>query len=141
MFTGIYVFVVQMRWIAVVRIRICRIMRIFRIGTMLAHRFHPHPSPLPSRERGFSRLCCLVSPSPLIPLPSRERGIGGWFGLLSPSPLIPLPSRERGIGGWFGLLSPSPLIPLPSREKGTGGWFGLLYAQSPHLRIADQGPQ
>ena len=32
---GIYVFVVQMRWIAVVRIRICRIMRIYRIVTML----------------------------------------------------------------------------------------------------------
>ena len=27
---------------------------------------HPHPSPLPSRERGFDRLCCFVlfSPSP-----------------------------------------------------------------------------
>ena len=24
------------------------------------HRFHPHPSPLPSRERGFCRLFCLV---------------------------------------------------------------------------------
>ena len=35
MFVGIYVFVVQMRWIAVIRIRIYRIMRIYRIGTML----------------------------------------------------------------------------------------------------------
>ena len=34
----IYVFVVRMRWIAVVRIGIYKIMRIFRIVTMLAHR-------------------------------------------------------------------------------------------------------
>ena len=27
---------------------------------MLVHRFHPHPSPLPSRERGFCRLLCIV---------------------------------------------------------------------------------
>ena len=38
-FVDIYVFVVQMRWIAVVGIRIFRIMRIFRIVTMLAHRW------------------------------------------------------------------------------------------------------
>ena len=41
-FTGIYVFVVQMRWVAVFRIRICRIMRIYMIGRMLAHHLHPH---------------------------------------------------------------------------------------------------
>ena len=29
-------------------------------GTMLGHRFHPHLSPLPSRERGFCRLVWLV---------------------------------------------------------------------------------
>ena len=32
--------------------------------TMLVHRFHPHLSPLPSRERGFCRLFCLVAAPP-----------------------------------------------------------------------------
>ena len=36
---GIYVFVVRMRWIAVVRIGIYKIMRIFRIVTMPGHRW------------------------------------------------------------------------------------------------------
>ena len=40
-----------------------RIMGIFRIVTMLMHRFHPHPSPLPSRERGFCRLVWPCSPA------------------------------------------------------------------------------
>ena len=31
-----------------------------RIERMLRHRFHPHPNPLSSRERGFWRLVCLV---------------------------------------------------------------------------------
>ena len=48
----IYVFVVQMRWIAVFRIRICRIMGDLQDWDDATHRFHPHPSPLPSRERG-----------------------------------------------------------------------------------------
>jgi hypothetical protein len=41
---------------------------------------HPHPGPLPGRERG--------APSPPAPLPGRERGV--------PSPPAPLPGTERG---------------------------------------------
>ena len=74
-----------------VRIRICRITGDLQDWDDALHRFHPHPSPLPSRERGFGwlvwlvvampcgccleasmtgrcRLCCLVgmpAPSPL----------------------------------------------------------------------------
>ena len=44
----------------VVRIRILRIMEDLQDWDDATHRFHPHPSPLPSRERGFCRLFCLV---------------------------------------------------------------------------------
>ena len=60
----IYVFVVQMRWIAVVRIRICRIMGDLQDWDDALYRFHPHLSPLPSRERGIGRLVCLVVAPP-----------------------------------------------------------------------------
>ena len=68
----IYVFVVWMRWIAVVRIRIFRIMRIYRIGTMRCIVFTLTPvsgtgtgfGPLSSRERGFCRLFWLVVAQP-----------------------------------------------------------------------------
>ena len=32
--------------------------------TMLVHRFHPHPSPLPSRERGFGWCCLVIARTP-----------------------------------------------------------------------------
>ena len=75
MFVDIYVFVVQMRWIAVVRIRIFRIMRIFRIGTM----------------RGIVFTLTLV-------LSHQGRGdSGGCFGLFHPRHALPCgfpPTRE-----------------------------------------------
>ena len=73
MFVGIYVFVVQMRWIAVFRIRIFRIMRIFRIGTMRCIVFTLTPvsgtgtgfGPLPSRERGIRLVGLSWCPHPV----------------------------------------------------------------------------
>ena len=94
---------------------------------------HPHPSPLPSRERGYGsreagghvgpplRRVCHPHPHSS-PLPSRERGYGSREagGHVGP-PLrpgnhphpSPLPSRERGFGSRAGLF-------LESRERGCG---------------------
>src|SRR5690606_10293078 len=67
---------------------------------------HPHPNPLPSRERGFllrgilKHYTCPLHPHPG-PLPSRERGfllrgiLKHYTCPLHPHP-GPLPSRERG---------------------------------------------
>ena len=69
--------------------------------TVLVCLVSPSPLiPLPSRERGFCRLCCLVHPCyPAALWFPAYAGMTVWwlFCLVSPSPLIPLPSRERGI--------------------------------------------
>ncbi len=81
---------------------------------------HPHPNPLPSRERGFNRRALLFSGFP------RARGMTGWFAgmtgdlRLSPSPWDPLlispwegegdGSRERGFNRRALLFSGFPLV-------------------------------
>ena len=68
MFIGIYVFVVQMRWIAVVRIRICRIMRIYRIGTMRCIVFTLTFDSSPIKGEGDMAVGCLVASPAASPL-------------------------------------------------------------------------
>ena len=79
---GIYVFVVWMRWIAVFRIRIFRIAGDLQDWDDALHRFHPHPSPLPSRERGFRRLCCLVVSPHTLPLWIVGHVCNDWQGMV-----------------------------------------------------------
>ena len=73
-------------------------------------RFHPHPDPLPSRERGFN-------PHPS-PLPSAEFNRRALFFSGFPPP------RERR--GLVANGSPSPLVqPSPIEGEGICGVFSL----------------
>ena len=86
------------------------------------------------------------SPSPLIPLPSRERGFG-WLGCL----IVALPCgyclkasmTDLAVGlSCFTLCSQCQALGqaliLCRQGRGGFGWLGLLSDRAPHLWIADQ---
>ena len=94
--------------------------RIFRIVTMLGHRFHPL-LPVSGTGTGFDSF------------PIKGEGVYGWvFWTYSPSPLIPLPSRERG--NLVVVLALLYALPLTSglRIKSAMTWTMLMRRFHPH---------